>query len=86
MALITLAGVGAAMTMDAGGSLGSLIRRLVVFVVVVAIGAIPLLWLSRAAWLAPRPRGGGGAPGPAEVVPGGEIARGGDPLKITRLL
>ena len=62
MVLITAAGVAAAMTLDAGGSLESLIRRLVVFVVVVALGAIPLLWLSRAAF-APRSRGDFGEPG-----------------------
>ena len=59
MALIAAAGVAVAMMLDAGGGpFGSLIRRLVLFGVVVAVGLIPLFWsLFRAA--AERPDGAG---------------------------
>jgi O-antigen/teichoic acid export membrane protein len=47
MVLITAAGVGAAMALDAEAPLDLLIRRLMVFVAVVAVGVVPLLWSAR---------------------------------------
>jgi PST family polysaccharide transporter len=83
MVLITAAGVAAALALDGGGPLESLIRRLVVFVVVAAVGVGPLLWLSRAEYATPRPRG---VTGMAEVIPEADSPNGADPLKVTRPL
>lgn len=84
MLLITAAGIAAALTLDGGGPLESLIRRLVALTVVVALGIIPLLWLSRAEFFSPRPRADGEPPGGDMTA--GDIPHGRDPIKITRSL
>jgi len=69
MLLVSAAGVAAALAFDAGEPLESLIRRLVMFVLVVAVGAAPLVWAWRArvgsrstSW--PSPGLSGGSSGP----------------------
>ena len=78
MLLVTAAGVTAAMILDTGaGPLESLIRRLVVFGVVVVVGVVPLLWSMHAGYFAPRPSAVGGVT---------NIVRGSDRRKSPRTL
>ncbi len=53
MLLVSAVGVAAAMAVDAGGPLEVLIRRLVVFALVVAACGVPLLWSRRAVYFGP---------------------------------
>jgi hypothetical protein len=55
--LVSAVGVAAAFAMDAGEPLEALIRRVVVFGVVVVACAVPLFWWRRAVWF---PAGGSG--------------------------
>lgn len=55
MLLISTVAVVAAMVFDAGGPLEVLVRRAVVFVLVVTAGAMPLLWFRRSDYFARAP-------------------------------
>jgi O-antigen/teichoic acid export membrane protein len=55
MLLVSAAGVAAAMAVDASGPLELLIRRLIVFLLVVVAGAAPLLWHRRAEYFGAAP-------------------------------
>ncbi len=61
--LVSVAGVVAALAADGGEPVEALIRRIVVFGVVVMACGLPLLWLRRAAWIP-----GTGPPATAETA------------------
>jgi len=83
MLAVAAMGVVAAMGFDTGGPLEMLIRRAIVFSLVVAAGAAPLLCGMRAAWIGPRRRAAvlGGLIAPLAEVP---VAVAEDPARFTR--
>jgi PST family polysaccharide transporter len=83
MLLVSAVGVAAAMALDAGGPLEVLIRRTVVFVLVVAACGGPLLWSMRAEYFGPglSPRHRAVAEVPSRDVPSRDIPSCGVPSR-----